>query len=122
MTQPENPSGHTVGPWFVIEAPVIAVTASEGHPVIAELTDVDDRRDCLAEIIANARLIAAAPDHALIGWAMCVADGRWEAWGDGRGEFCINGMRYATKLDEFGIPEVTAALRAAIDRAKGDGK
>ena len=72
--------------------------------------------------IANARLIAAAPDHALICWAMCIAAGRWEPFGDGRGEFCINGMRYSTNLDEFGCPVVNATIRAAIVRATGAAK
>lgn len=69
---------------------------------------------------ANAGLIVLAPDHAEIGWAMCVAAGRWEPWGDGRGEFCMNGLRFATKLDPFGIPEVTPPLREQIARARGD--
>jgi hypothetical protein len=72
------------------------------------------------EALANLHLIAAAPDHALIGWAMCVAAGRWEPWGDGRGEFVINGIRHVTRLDQFGIPEVTPALRDALAKARGE--
>jgi hypothetical protein len=69
---------------------------------------------------ANARLIAAAPDHALICWAMCVQDAAWEEWTpfDGRGEFCFAGLRYATRLDEFGCPALTPALRAAITQSQ----
>jgi hypothetical protein len=65
---------------------------------------------------ANAQLIAAAPDHALICWAMCVQDGRWEEWVpyDGSGEFVFAGLRYATRVDEFGCPKLTPALRRAI--------
>ena len=66
---------------------------------------------------ANARLIVAAPDHAMICWAMCVGAGRWEPFGDGRGEFCMNGLRHATKLDEFGCPVVTESMRAALAKA-----
>ena len=69
---------------------------------------------------ANARLIAAAPDHAAIGWAMCVGPARWEPFGDMRGEFCMNGIRYLTKLDEFGVPEMTDGMRAAIAKARGE--
>jgi hypothetical protein len=73
------------------------------------------------ETWSNARLIAAAPDHALIGWAVCVAAGRWEPSpaADGRGEFCINGIRFSTRLDEFGVPAMTDGLRAAIAKARG---
>jgi hypothetical protein len=72
------------------------------------------------EAEANARLIAAAPDHAEICWAMCMAAGLWEPWGDGRGEFILNGLRFITKLDEFSAPIVTPALRAQIAKARGD--
>jgi hypothetical protein len=67
------------------------------------------------------RLIAdanQAADHALVCWAMCVGAARWEPWGDGRGEFCMNGLRHATKLDAFGCPEVTGPMRAAILKVK----
>lgn len=57
-------------------------------------------------------------DAELICWAMCVGAGRWEAWGDGRGEFCMNGLRHSTKLDAHGVPEMTGAMRDAILRAK----
>jgi hypothetical protein len=70
------------------------------------------------EAKANALLTAAAPDHADIAWAMCVAAGRWEPFGDGRGEFVLNGLRFATALDEFGVPRATAALRRQISDAR----
>lgn len=68
------------------------------------------------EGFANAKLIAAAPDHALVCWAMCVQDAIWEEWVpfDGKGEFCFAGLRYATSLDEFGCPKLTPALRESI--------
>jgi hypothetical protein len=73
----------------------------------------------LEEVEANARLIAAAPDHALICWAMCVQDATWEEWVpfDGKGEF-IFGLRYATALDEFGCPKLRPALREAISASR----
>jgi hypothetical protein len=69
---------------------------------------------------ANVRLILAAPDHALICWAMCVQDGRWEEWTpyDGSGEFVFAGLRYATRVDEFGCPKLTPALRMAITQSQ----
>jgi hypothetical protein len=68
---------------------------------------------------ANARLIAAAPDHALICWAMCVQDATWDEWGPGKGEFCFAGLRHATTLDEFGAPVLTDHLRALLTQARG---
>lgn len=60
-----------------------------------------------------------AADHAMIGWAMRAGAARWESLRGGRGEFCINGICHATKLDEFGVPKMTATMRAAIAKAKG---
>lgn len=72
------------------------------------------------EKVANANLLSRAPDHALIGWAMCVGAGRWEPLGEGlHGELCMNGLRHLTVLDPFGIPVVTAGMRAAIVAAMG---
>lgn len=99
----------TPGPWR--KCPDEYVVAGDGIAIArACLPDSRDEQD------ANAHLIAAAPDHALIGWAMCVQDARWEEWVpfDGKGEFCFAGLRYATSLDQFGIPKVTPALREAI--------
>jgi hypothetical protein len=99
-------------------------TFEVGNPDVrgVEQAKADDsvyRLDINGIDCADARLIAAAPDHALVGWAMCVGSARWEPWGDGRGEFCMNGLRHATSLDEFGIPIVTASMRAAIAKARG---
>lgn len=66
------------------------------------------------EMKANARLIAAAPDHAAIAAALCSGTARWEG-----SEFCIGGIRHSTKLDEFGVPIMTAGMRAAIAKATG---
>ncbi|MBO9624133.1 MAG: hypothetical protein J7500_15605 [Sphingomonas sp.] len=74
------------------------------------------------EINRFARMFAAAPDHALIAWALCMAGARWEAWRDGQGEFCIDGIRHCTKLDEFGVPTMTDGMRAAIAQSKAQGE
>lgn len=83
---------------------------------------VQHDRECpVEEAEAVARLIRAAPDHAMICSAMCAGAGRWEPFNScSGGEFCINGFRHSTELDEFGCPIVTESIRAAILRAKGD--
>lgn len=114
---------HTPGPWqkahrkgqTVVRGPSSEVIVAVPEPLHEGYGITSD-----TERKANARLIAAAPDHALVGWAMCVGSGRWEAWGDGRGEFCMNGLRHATKLDAFGIPVVTDAMRRAISKSRGN--
>jgi hypothetical protein len=133
-------AGHTPGPWEcqighsdwgMPTAHIIlreGDTGNDSDAWIAEIPSVTPYcmgasrkdKDRAAAQAANARLIAAAPDHALICWAMCIAAGRWEPFGDGlKGEFCINGLRYSTEMDEFGCPAVTDALRAALSKAKG---
>lgn len=77
------------------------------------------RKDVRSINSADARLIASSPDHALILWAMCVGAGRWEPLGDGSGEFCMNGLRHLTTLDEFGCPAMTKGIRDAIRQAGG---
>jgi hypothetical protein len=123
---PENK--HTPGPWhrsesgdttYIIGHPTWPCSRN-GHEQEWEVAVIDDLLgEHPAEARANARLIAAAPDHALIGWAMCVAAGRWEPLGDMSGEFCINGIRHMTKLDEFGCPAMSAGMRVAILKAQG---
>lgn len=76
------------------------------------------REGDMARIEANARLIAAAPDHALVAAALCLGVARWNAFGPRQGEFCIRGFCYVTELDEFGVPTMTDALRASL-RAAG---
>ena len=104
---------HTPGPWWVAGKGTIRWGDAKSH-LTGWIASVNWRnRD------ANARLIAAAPDHALLLWAMCVGAGRWEPLGDLSGEFCINGIRHLTRLDENGCPEMTAGLRNAILTARG---
>jgi len=112
---------HTAGPWKLL---AVGDGTSRMCPADADglslLTIVDEDGGDFAAVYkdADARLIAAAPDHALICWAVCVAAGRWEPSSNG-GEFCINGIRYSTKLDEFGCPVVNGPIRAAILKAQG---
>ena len=115
----------TPGPWAVCSFTGLAVTTApdeNGDVRSIALSHFYDRtiEGSKERAQANARLIAAAPDHADICWAMCMAGGLWQPWGDGRGEFIINGIRFITKLDEFSVPIVTPALRAQIAKARGD--
>ncbi|MDR6851054.1 hypothetical protein J2Y54_000547 [Sphingomonas sp. BE123] len=68
-------------------------------------------------IEANARLIAAAPDHAMIAAALCTGIARWNWWSEGRGEVCVAGFCFVTELDEFRVPKITDALREALIKA-----
>lgn len=128
---------HIPGPWVdagddeMEGVPFITIETNQPTgPLCRGICEVsatyDDRRDRFVitdEDRATARLIVVAPDHALIGWATFVRDGKWEELynsadeSDGRGEFCFAGLRHATQLDEFGFPKLTNALRAAITRA-----
>lgn len=114
------PSAFTPGPWKALPC-----VKRDGHTVYSEGGIVianTGTHSAGADEPANAHLIAAAPDHALICWAMCVQDGRWEEWVpyDGSGEFVFAGLRYATRLDAFGCPKLTPALRVAIEEARGE--
>jgi hypothetical protein len=109
---------HTPGPWTHLD--IGEIVAGEDHEKTLAILNDGDASVHVREVEANGALIAAAPDHALVIWAMCVAAGRWEPLGDMSGEFCINGLRYSTVLDEFGCPAVNDVLRAAILSAKGE--
>lgn len=118
----------TLGPWAVSQlTPTGVTTVDAGDGMVRNVGFASTRGSGLAskdeEARANALLISLAPDHADIGWAMCVAAGRWEPQPYGltlAGEFVINGLRFSTELDEFGVPRVTPALRAQIAKARGD--
>jgi hypothetical protein len=121
---------HTPGPWHINPGDATGFKTYSGEPgVYARARPTDDyfvlkiaEMDTnvpARERKANARLIAAAPDHALVCWAMCVQDATWEEWGSGKGEFCFAGLRHSTHLDEFGCPVLTDNLRAAIAKATG---
>ena len=117
LTKDSNAMGFTPGPWVVCKDDAY-VDGSDGKPV-AYCRDPERRPSAMS---ANAHLIAAAPDHALLGWAMCIQDGRWEEWVpfDGRGEFIFAGIRYCTKLDQFGCVELTPALRSVLTNDYAD--
>lgn len=106
-------SKHTPGPWKAAPTAFgpIDIVIPDGKDIVTVYGGGTGNKE------ANARLIASAPDHAMIGWAMCVAAGRWEPAGDLTGAFCINGICHHTKLDEFGCPAMTDALRSAIRSA-----
>lgn len=117
----EQICGQGLGPWEATPQ-----DGFPGHCFVAQVFDADGQS--LASIQTSydvdkasriARLIAAAPDHALIVWAMCVGAGSWQPIDDLSGEFCINGIRHFTKLDEFGCPVMTAGMRDAIRKAGG---
>lgn len=114
---------HTPGPWSVE-----TVKTQVGHchqilPIKACLyVDHRDMRQRDARTLkakADAALIAAAPDHAMLARAFAARILRWEPFKvlDGTGELCIDGLRYTTKLDAFGVPEMTPGVRAAIAKA-----
>lgn len=110
---------HTPGPWVVgsvrkyHQKEYVEILASDGlTPGAAPDYDVAWTR------VHDARLIAAAPDHAIALRLLASGVAQWETWQDGvRGEFIIGGMRYVTKLDQFGCPELHDVIRAAISKA-----
>lgn len=119
---------HTPGPWEFDEAGVgkngdFVVTEyfvrREGDDV-AIANDILDP-ETLKASEANARLIAAAPDHAMLAAVLASGKARWEPLPGScdSGEVCFGGIRYHTRLDEFGVPAMTDALRAAIAKAEG---
>jgi len=66
----------------------------------------------------HAAALARAADHALVCWAMCVQDARWEEWSPGKGEFCFAGLRHVTTLDEHGAPILAPHLRAMLIQSR----
>jgi hypothetical protein len=125
-------SKHTPGPWMYRSN---SGTEPENWPYLVEKQGTPGRMDwgrlvakCWASLLrpespeANARLIAAAPAHALLLSAIVRGLARWEAFpgGDGRkGEVCVGGLRYATELDETGCPVIQPHLYAALAKAEG---
>ncbi|GAA0260337.1 hypothetical protein [Rhodanobacter caeni] len=107
-------NGHTPGDWIARPDP-------HGSPtdfcigLDDDCSPVDYVAVCRAR---DAHLIAAAPDHAMIASSLCSGAARWEPFASGSGgEFCINGFRHATNLDQFGVPVMTDGMRAAIAAA-----
>jgi hypothetical protein len=63
------------------------------------------------DIRANASLISAAYDHALVASTLASGKLRWEP---ATNELCFNRIRRATELDPFGVPRLSDGLRAAL--------
>lgn len=135
-SQTETRAAHTPGPWRIEDG-----GAGEGESTRCEIfagavddpfrvAVIDDstrwlepekKRAAAALDLANARLIAASPDHAMVLRMMARGVLRWEPFrgGTDRGELCFSGIRHATDLDEFGCPRLTDHLRSAIAKAEG---
>lgn len=49
---------------------------------------------------------------------------RWEPFSDdmARGEVCVGGMRYLTRLGENGVPEISDLILAALKRVESEVK
>jgi len=109
---------HTPGPWTASADHLITVgTCLLGWQIWgAKRICLTERQNVgLEQEAANARLIAAAPDHAIVARLLIQGKARWEPY---TSEFCLNGMRYSTSLDEFGVPVLHSVLRSAIARAE----
>jgi hypothetical protein len=135
--------GHTPTPWEALASfddepgiPIIGLrlddegnalhTPTNGLVAVAcQLpTEIDAGDYSRAE--ANAAFIVKAvnshDDRALLIRAFCNFQVRWEPWDAERGEACVNGICFATRLDTDGVPIVTDALRAALASAEaGNG-
>lgn len=118
---------HTPGPWSddASDYPMIVNGPNADTQIICIIEDPDRPTAATSSWFeqnqANARLIAAAPDHAMVLRAIARGVLRWETFSSGGdcGELCFAGMRYSTRLDEFGCPRLTEALRSAIAKAMG---
>src|SRR5262245_40312267 len=112
-------SKHTPGPWQTFDLEVFPVdTVPNSNPnwmwngdAICSMNAAARRTN--SEHVANARLIAAAPDHALFAKSIVAGLVRWEPFAEdkSKGEICCNGMRYTTQLDDFGVPAINASIR-----------
>jgi len=112
---------HTPGPWK-------AERTGAGH-ILRIYPPGDDEPPICGQFVnysavmneANARLMALAPDHATVAAALATGTVRWELFtGDNiRGEICVGGLRYATHLDEWGVPVLSENTRTALAKAKG---
>lgn len=133
-------AAHTEGPWMVEDHGTMHPRDAEGllvrtvdHlflRVVSTVVDIDvadlhcdaDDEEAVETTRADAALVAAAPDHALLLATMATGALRWDSWapdadGNRRGELAFDGLRYATRLDEFGCPILTDALRVALVKA-----
>lgn len=114
---------HTPGPWTVTRystsAGQVRIVTNDSNALPVATANHGDGIG-MKTTAANARLIAAAPDHALVARAMSAGVARWERFSDAEsGELCFGGLRYWTKLDEFGVPTLSASTREALAKATG---
>lgn len=119
-------SKHTPGPWMadywrydITQNIRIRRLGERPEETVAVIIKSDDP---VFEIMneANAQLIASAPDHALMLSVLATRKAHWVQWDGGtQGEFCMDGLRLYTTLDEFGCPQMTEPIRAAIAKAEG---
>lgn len=64
-------------------------------------------------------IIHALGDAPMLLAAMVLGVARWEFFtGSTRdGEVCVDGLRYSTRLNAVGCPELTSAIRSALWKA-----
>lgn len=126
----QGQGGATQGPWEATPRREIDPGTGEAHRFESSLRVVSEKppRKRIAVLDfgygsaadeANAKLIAAAPDHALLLAALVSGKAQWKPLDafNGMGEVAIDGLRYTARLDEFGCPIVESGLRAALRKA-----
>lgn len=75
----------------------------------------------LEKLLARINELASVlQGHSRIVAALVEGYARWEPFaGDAsRGEVCVGGLRYATALDRYGVPEMNASISQALYDAK----
>ena len=114
-------SKHTPGPWRISRHALAHVTAANERGICS--TGGYYHSDADPELLnqeneANARLIASAPDHALVAAAFSKGVAQASAFG---GMALVRGPkgleRYEYQLDEFGCPVLSDRMRDALREA-----
>jgi hypothetical protein len=115
--------GHTPTPWRVYKTTNGRLLLGIGDADAGGITDAEfglwrsePERSANAAFIVKA--VNSHDDRALLIRAFCNFQVRWEPWDAERGEACVNGICFATRLDTDGVPIVTDALRAALASAE----
>lgn len=112
----------TPGPWVVQGRDYCnrLCVSSEPRSHIVALVELPSGGP--SELRANARLIAASPDHALLLRVIVSGRAHWQPFAFsslGRGEVVVGVQRYIVSLDDFGCPLLTDELREALVSAEG---
>jgi hypothetical protein len=105
----QPPAAHTPGPWVVYDMNPLFVVASRysvGSFTVADCTPPLRREGRVKTAEANARLIAAAPDHALVAAAFVSGVALWRPINKYVGDLRVGGRWYSLPLDEFGVPQL----------------